>query len=88
MVEFHPAVWMFDDNLKEIDCKYADTDPILEELKGTYTNRIGNIKSKSVSWNHGLDSILDALIQKGLLIYWTRPYVGWYNSMRHRKLMV
>lgn len=74
MVEFHPVVWMFDDNFKEIIYKYADTDPIVEELKGTYTNRKANIKNKSVSWNHGLATILDALIQTGLMIEGFQEY--------------
>lgn len=74
MVEFHPVVWMFDDNFKEIVYKYADTNPIIEELKGTYTNRTANIKNKSVSWNHGLGNILDALIQMELVITGFQEY--------------
>lgn len=74
MVEFHPVLWMFDDNFKEIVYKYADTNPIIEDLKGTYTNRNANIKNKSVSWNHGLATILDALVQKELMISGFREY--------------
>lgn len=74
MVEFHPVVWIFDDDFKKIIYNYADSDPIIEELEGTYANRKANIKNKSVSWNHGLSTVIDALLQKGLTIEGFQEY--------------
>ncbi len=74
MVEFHPVVWMFDDNFKEIIFKYSDVDPIIEELEGTYANRKANIKNQSVSWNHGLATVINALLKKGLLLEGFQEY--------------
>ncbi len=68
MVEFHPVVWMFSYDFKTIEFSYSSSDPIVEELEGTYTNRDAEIKHKSVSWNHGLSKVLNALIKNGLTI--------------------
>jgi ubiquinone/menaquinone biosynthesis C-methylase UbiE len=86
MVEFHPVVWIFDDNFKEIIYKYSDIDPIIEDLEGTYTNREADIKNRSVSWNHGLGTVLNALLKKGLTIdsfqeYDYSPYDCFNNTI-------
>jgi len=90
MVEFHPVLWIFDDDFEEIIYKYADADPIVEDLKGTYANRKAKIKNKSVSWNHGLAAILGALLQTGLLIegfqeYDYSPYDCFNNTVEIEK---
>ncbi len=74
MVEFHPVVWMFDYDFKQIEFNYMDTAPIIEELEGTYTDRKAPLKEKSVSWNHGLSSVIDSLIKTGLTITDFREY--------------
>jgi ubiquinone/menaquinone biosynthesis C-methylase UbiE len=86
MVEFHPVVWIFDDNFKEIIYKYSDIDPIIEDLEGTYANREADIKNRSVSWNHGLGTVLNALLKKGLTIdsfqeYDYSPYNCFNNTI-------
>ena len=86
MVEFHPVLWIFDDNFDEIIFKYDDPDPIIEELEGTYANRKAEMKNKSVSWNHGLGTVLDALLHKGLTIevfqeYDYSPYDCFNNTI-------
>ncbi|MCF8359211.1 MAG: class I SAM-dependent methyltransferase [Prolixibacteraceae bacterium] len=68
MVEFHPVVWMFSYDFKTIEFSYSSNEPIIEELEGTYTNRDAEIKQKSVSWNHGLSKVINALINSGLTI--------------------
>ena len=68
MVEFHPVLWMFDDEFENIVYNYVDTNPIVEEIEGTYTDRSANIKNESVSWNHGLAKVVNALIRNGLII--------------------
>ncbi len=66
LVEFHPVVWMFSYDFKQIEFNYMDSEPIIEELEGTYTDRGANIKEQSVSWNHGLAQVMNALIKAGL----------------------
>ncbi|MCW3785236.1 class I SAM-dependent methyltransferase [Plebeiibacterium sediminum] len=63
MVEFHPVVWMFSYDFKSIEFNYFGGEPIIEELEGTYTDteEKSNIKEKSVSWNHSLSEVFNAL---------------------------
>lgn len=67
-VEFHPVVWMFDDNFKTIAFNYFNVEPIVEIEEGTYADKDANIKQESVCWNHDLSEVLNSLIQNGLTI--------------------
>ena len=87
MVEFHPVVWMFDDDFEKIDYNYVDPEPIIEEYEGTYADRNAKIKSKAVSWNHGLASVLNSLIRNGMVItsfleYDYSPYDCFKNTVK------
>lgn len=87
MVEFHPIVWMFSYDFKRVEFNYMDSDPIIEELEGTYTDKDAQIKEKSVSWNHGLSTVLDSLIKTGLKItdfeeYNYSPYNCFENTIK------
>jgi ubiquinone/menaquinone biosynthesis C-methylase UbiE len=66
--EFHPVVWMFDDNFKSIDYNYFNTGAIIETESGTYANREAPIKQEYVMWNHGMSEVLNSLIKNGLEI--------------------
>jgi ubiquinone/menaquinone biosynthesis C-methylase UbiE len=67
-VEFHPVVWMFDDNFKEIKYNYFNVEPIIEIEEGTYADKSANIKQKEVGWNHDLSEVINSLIKNGLTI--------------------
>ncbi|MBN1638278.1 MAG: class I SAM-dependent methyltransferase [Ignavibacteriales bacterium] len=67
-VEFHPFIWMFDDKLKNIDYIYFNSGPIVETIKGTYTDRNAPIKNDYICWNHSLSEVLNSLIKNGLTI--------------------
>jgi ubiquinone/menaquinone biosynthesis C-methylase UbiE len=87
MVEFHPVIWVFSYDFKQIEFNYMDSAPIIEELEGTYTDRNAKIKEKSVSWNHGLSNVLDSLIKSGLVIadfkeYNYSPYNCFNNTVK------
>lgn len=66
MADFHPAIWMFDDNFKEIIYSYFNTQTIVEETEGTYTDGGSGIRHTSYSWNHPLSEIVTALTAQGL----------------------
>jgi 2-polyprenyl-3-methyl-5-hydroxy-6-metoxy-1,4-benzoquinol methylase len=68
LVEFHPVVWMMDNDFTKIEYSYFNTDPIIEENTGTYTDRNADIESTTISWNHSLDEVLGALLSNGLQI--------------------
>ena len=67
-VEFHPVVWMFDDNFEKIAYNYFKSDAIIETENGTYADKTADIVVESVSWNHSLSEVVTSLIQNGLEI--------------------
>ena len=66
--EFHPVVWMFDDDLEKVTYRYFNSDAIIEENEGTYANRDAEIREKSISWNHGLAEVVSSLLNEGLTL--------------------
>jgi SAM-dependent methyltransferase len=66
--EFHPVVWMFDDDFKEIGYRYFNSGPLLESETGTYADRDADLKFDYVGWNHGLGEVLSSLLDAGLRI--------------------
>ncbi|MGX7668710.1 class I SAM-dependent methyltransferase [Flavobacterium pedocola] len=66
--EFHPVVWMFDYDFKEIEYNYFNVTTILETEEGTYADKTAQIENKTVSWNHPLSEVFSALIKNKLEI--------------------
>lgn len=67
-VEFHPFVWMFDDNFEKIAYNYFKSDPIIETESGTYADRSAEISQTFVSWNHSLSEVMTSLLKSGFVI--------------------
>lgn len=67
-VEFHPVVWMFDDNFDKIGYNYFNDGPIQETQNGTYADPDADLELVYVMWNHGMSEVVNALIGKGLAI--------------------
>jgi SAM-dependent methyltransferase len=67
-VEFHPVVWMFDDQFEKIGYRYFNSGAIVETQQGTYANKEADITATEVSWNHGISEVLNSLIRNGLEI--------------------
>jgi SAM-dependent methyltransferase len=68
MADFHPVVWMYDNDFKEVFYSYFNIEPIIEHEEGTYADRSSEIQAKTIGWNHPISDILNALIQAGLEI--------------------
>jgi SAM-dependent methyltransferase len=66
MAEFHPVVWMFDDEFRQIKYYYDNRELIETESKGTYTDREAGISGMEYSWNHSISEVLNALTRHGL----------------------
>ncbi len=66
MSDFHPVVWMFDDNFTKIEYAYHKTDVIVVENQATYVENKEPIISKEYGWNHSISEILNALMNNGL----------------------
>jgi len=72
--EFHPVVWMFDDEMERIQYPYFNVEPIIEEEEGTYADRNAAIKQKYVCWNHGLAEVVTSLLNKGMTLKLLREF--------------
>lgn len=68
MVDFHPFIWTFDNEMQKIEYDYFNSAPIIEEIEGTYADRNAPIKTQTVSWNHGVGEILNTLIKTDIAI--------------------
>lgn len=66
--EFHPVVWMFDDQFEKIGYNYFNSGPISEIQTGTYADRDAELTLSAVSWNHSISEVLNSLINNGLRI--------------------
>lgn len=85
--EFHPVVWMYDNDFKEITYSYFNKAPIIEELEGTYADKDADIKMKEIGWNHALTDVLQSLINAGLKLevfkeYDWSPYDCFNNTVK------
>ena len=65
-VDFHPVVWMFDDGFNKIAYNYFKSDAIIETESGTYADRDANFTLETVTWNHAMSEVVNALIKNGL----------------------
>lgn len=68
IAEFHPVVWMFDDEFTHIKYAYENKEVIVTENQGTYTDRHAAIGGKEYTWNHSISEVLNTLIYAGLKI--------------------
>lgn len=74
LVEFHPLVWMYNDDFSEIKYNYFNTGEIVEELEGSYADQDAPIKSEYVMWNHGLSEVFESLLNNGMEIKKFKEY--------------
>jgi SAM-dependent methyltransferase len=68
MADFHPVVWMYDNNFEKIHYSYFKSEAIVEEEAGTYAAKEAAISTCSITWNHGLAEIFMALKSAGLAL--------------------
>ncbi|KAA9331710.1 class I SAM-dependent methyltransferase [Adhaeribacter soli] len=82
--EFHPVLWMFDDDLEKVAYSYFNAGPIIETESGSYADRHADLKQEFVWWNHGLGEVLSSLLQNGLeLISFEEFDYSPYNIFRN-----
>lgn len=66
IAEFHPVIWMFDDDFSKLTYSYFNQGVIETEQEGTYADKHSKIKQKEYSWNHSIGDVVNALIKFGL----------------------
>lgn len=84
MAEFHPVVWMYDDDFNGVAYNYFNEKPIVETSEGTYADTSADIVQDYISWNHPLSDVLQNLINKNLVLENFREF-DWspYSCFRH-----
>ncbi|MFT7589067.1 MAG: ubiquinone/menaquinone biosynthesis C-methylase UbiE [Limisphaerales bacterium] len=68
MAEFHPTLWMFDDDFTKVEYGYFNSGPIEEVYEGTYADFNSAVKTTTVCWNHSLADVLGNLLAQGLML--------------------
>lgn len=68
LVEFHPAVWMFDNEFTRVAYSYFNRERIEETEEGTYADTAASIALPAHTWNHSLAASITALLEAGLRI--------------------
>lgn len=64
--DFHPAIWMFDNDFTHVAYSYFNREPIIETESGTYADQQASIHLESITWNHDLGEVLGNLLAAGL----------------------
>ncbi|MEL7220493.1 MAG: SAM-dependent methyltransferase, partial [Bacteroidota bacterium] len=94
LAEFHPALWMFDDDFKALAFSYFNIEPCIEENAPSYTDLSATAASKgdapkllSYYWNHSLADVFQALMTAGLQMshfseYDYSPYDAFNNTVK------
>ena len=67
IVEFHPVLWMFNEDFSQVQYAYSRKEPYVVE-EATYTGSETDYRQKTVTWNHGLAEVLNGLLCNGLQI--------------------
>jgi SAM-dependent methyltransferase len=84
LVEFHPVVWMFNNDFTHLEYSYFNTGPIKETETGTYAERDADITHQSVTWNHSLSEVIGSLLGQGLQLQHFDEYdYSPYNCFAH-----
>ncbi len=68
LVEFHPVLWMMDDDFQKIEYSYFNKEAIEELTEGSYADNNAKIKNPSISWNHPIGEVITSLLNKGMKI--------------------
>jgi ubiquinone/menaquinone biosynthesis C-methylase UbiE len=82
--EFHPVVWMFDNDFNKVAYSYFNTGPIVESEQGTYADREADFTREYAGWNHGIGEVVNSLLSAGLQISLLNEYnYSPYNCLQN-----
>jgi 2-polyprenyl-3-methyl-5-hydroxy-6-metoxy-1,4-benzoquinol methylase len=86
--EFHPVVWMYDNDFTHVAYSYFKANPILETESGTYADTEADIVTESITWNHSIAEVLTALLAQGLHLSAFQEFnYSPYNCFRHTETL-
>ena len=67
-VEFHPIIWMFDQDINSIVYNYFKDAPIIENNENTYADNEAEVNLEEITWNHSIAEVFTALVSKEMTI--------------------
>lgn len=73
-VEFHPVIWMYDDQFSKIEYGYFNRVPIIEEAHGSYADNNADLHHTCVGWNHSITEVLENLISVDMQLIHFKEY--------------
>lgn len=84
--EFHPIMWMYDNEFGSITYPYLHGEVIAEQ-EGTYTDGGEEISAMSYGWNYGVSEVITPLLENGLQLKTYKefdfsPYECWPDMVR------
>lgn len=74
LAEFHPVVWMYDDDFRLPAYGYFKGEAIQEVSEGSYADKSAPLKLPSISWNYSLSELMMALLGAGFRITHFQEY--------------
>ncbi|NCX96237.1 MAG: class I SAM-dependent methyltransferase [Chitinophagia bacterium] len=78
--EFHPVMWMLDNDFKHIQYSYFNKEAICDEEPGTYANKEADMNLQAITWNHALSDVIGALLLHGMrLVHFSEYDYSPYN---------
>jgi 2-polyprenyl-3-methyl-5-hydroxy-6-metoxy-1,4-benzoquinol methylase len=84
IAEFHPVLWMMDDDFTHLKYPYFNNQVIETVSHGTYAERDAAISSTEYGWNHSLDEVISCLLKSGLQVCEFKEYpYSYYNCFNN-----
>ena len=74
IADFHPVVWMFDEEMAAFKYPYHNSGVIETENTGSYADRYADISYKDYGWNHSLSEVINSLARRGMRIEFLNEY--------------
>lgn len=68
LVEFHPFLWIYNNDFTKIKYRYFNSGPIIEAESGTYAEKNAPINFETVEWNHSFGEVINSLIKNNFEI--------------------
>ncbi len=69
LAEFHPFLWIYDDSLAEVVYPWDSRgEAVATDGNGTYAEPSAPIHYRDYGWNHGVGTVVQALVDAGLRI--------------------
>lgn len=74
IADFHPVLWMLDEQMTHLKYPYHNAGVIKSENSGTYADRYAGIEYTDYGWNHSTSELINSLLQQGLQLEFFNEY--------------